>query len=347
MRNGIIVSPGQELTAMDKNTKIMRVSRTADAVNKPAILGHLAQYANLANIAGTIKKGTHFVVQVPTHLQASLDTGKYTMLHGAKSEKTWATIVEKLPNGKNNFIANCPIKAEAFYQGNPFQDASASIANLQLQQQMAVLVQMIGEAYDAILRVEAGQKADRIGQLAAGRDGIAHALKMKDAESKKLAMVVARGSLQEAQGKIGEVLKQKVGSFKAVPKNFIRRFFMECTHDAFLDKRTDEYNVIQEYCELYLQATDLIAQSFIICGETDSAASVYDACRQFVADMNFNKVRTILYAHPKKKEADLFYHKAAAHITESKTLCLDAAKPYDFIEIALDGEELLEVLHND
>ena len=35
------------------------------------------------------------------------------MLHGADSGKTWATIVEKLPSGKNEFIANCPIMEEA------------------------------------------------------------------------------------------------------------------------------------------------------------------------------------------------------------------------------------------
>lgn len=268
------------------------------------------------------------------------------MLHGEGSGKTWATIVEKLPGGKNKFIANCPIKEEAFYHGNPFQDASASLANLQLQRQMADLAQLIGEAYDAILRVEAGQKADRVGQLIAGRDGIVHALKMKDGESRRTAIVVARGHLQEAQGKIGEVFKQKVESFKTVSKSVIVRFFIECTHNSYLDKCDDEYNAILEYYELYLQATELIAQSFIISNETDSAASVYDTCRQFLAGLDFSKIQTVLYAHPKKTKEDLFFYQAAACVVQSKNLCLEAAKPYDFIEIPLEGKELLEVLHN-
>ncbi len=205
MSNDMIERPSQELATPSADCRIATVDSHQPGLNVPAVLGHLAQYANLASITGSVKKGVQYMVQVPTHLQAALDAGKYTMLHGADSGKTWATIVEKLPSGKNEFIANCPIKEEAFYHGNPMQDTASSFANLQMQQQMAALAQMLGETYDAILRVEAGQKADRIGQLTAGRNGIIHALKLKDEESRRLQIVVARGSLQEAQSKIGEV----------------------------------------------------------------------------------------------------------------------------------------------
>jgi len=344
MSNEMIERPSQGLITPSEDCRIARVESRHAEYNVPAVLGHLAQFANLASITGSVKKGMQYVVQVPTHLQAALDAGKYTMLHGAESGKTWATIVEKLPSGKNEFIANCPIKEEAFYHGNPIQDTASSFANLQMQQQMATMAQMLGEAYDAILRVEAGQKADRIGQLTAGRNGIIHALKMKDSESRKLQIVVARGSLQEAQSKIGEVLKQKVDAFKALPKYAVVRFFMECTHDGYLDKRDDEYNAIQDYYDLYMQATKLIAESYIICGEEESAASVFDECRTFIESLNFSNVKTILYSHPKKKAEDLFLHTAIPCIATDKALCLEAAKPYDYIEITLNGEDILEVL---
>jgi len=344
MGNEMIERPSQELITPSKDCRIATVDIHQPGLNVPAVLGHLAQYANLASISGSVRKGMQYVVQVPTHLQAALDAGKYTMLHGAESGKTWATIVEKLPSGKNEFIANCPIKEEAFYHGNPMQDTASSFANLQMQQQMAALAQMLGETYDAILRVEAGQKADRIGQLTAGRNGIIHALKMKDEESRRLQIVVARGSLQEAQSKIGEVLKQKVDSFKALSKYAVARFFMECTHDGYLDKRDDEYDAIQDYFDLYIQATKLISESYLICGENESAASVFDEARSFIESLDFSKVKTILYSHPKKKAEDLFVHTAVPSIAADKVLCLEAAKPYDYIEITLNGEEILEVL---
>lgn len=332
------------LIVHSEDTRVACIKEHRDDLNVSAVMGHVAQYANMASIVTRLKKGVQYVVQVPTHLQAALEAGKYTMLHGEESGKTWATIVEKLPSGKNEFIANCPIKEEAFYPGNPMQDMSSSFANLQLQQQMAALAQLLGETHDAILRVEQGQKADRIGQLTAGRNGIIHALKMKDEESRRVQIVVARGSLQEAQSKIGEVLKDKVEAFRALSKSAVVRFFMECTHDGYLDKRDDEYNEIQDYFELYLQATELLAESYLICGEEDSAASVFDESRHFIESLDFSKVRTILYSHPKRKVEELIIHNAVPSITAGKVHCLDAAKPYDFIEITLNGEELLEVL---
>lgn len=336
--------PEDSLAMYEPEIRVARVSPTAAGFNAHAVIGHLVQYANLANIADAIKKGTQYVVQVPTHLQAALDSGKYTMLHGKESGKTWATIVEKLPNGKNKFIDNCPIVEEAFYHGNPLQDASNSLANLQMQQQMAALAQLVGETYEAILRVESSQKADRIGQLIAGRDGIVHALKMKDTERREQQIVAARQSLLEAQGKIGEVLRQKVASFKEVPRLAVARFAMEVVYSGYLDKRDDEYDAIHEYYDLYMQATRLIAESFLICDETESAISVFNSCEHFIGSLDFSKLGTVRYVHKRMPKSDLFYYQAAKAIAKERTLCLESGKPYDVIEITLDGTDIMEVL---
>lgn len=344
MNNDITERPEGSLSIYEPEVRVARVDHASAGFNMHAVIGHLVQYANLANIAGAIKKGAQYVVQVPTHLQAALDSGKCTMLHGKESGKIWATIVEKLPNGKNKFIDNCPIVEEAFYHGNPLQDASSTLANLQMQQQMAALAQLVGETYQAILRVEAGQKADRIGQLIAGRDGIVHALKMKNYEMREQQIVAARQSLLEAKGKIGEVLRQKVSSFKGLPRFAVARFAMEVVQSDYLDKRDDEYDIIHEYYDLYIQATQLIAESFIICDETESAISVFDSCKQFIGSLDFSKLGTVLYSHRQMPKSDLFYYQAAKAIVKERTLCLEAAKPYDVIEITLDGADIMEVL---
>lgn len=347
MSNEIIERPEDSLATYKPELRVARVDPATANFNAHAVIGHLARYANLASIAGAIKKGTQYVVQVPTHLQVALDSGKYTMLHGKESGKMWATIVEKLPSGKNKFIDNCPIVEEAFYHGNPLQDASSNLVNLQMQQQMAALAQLVGETYEAILRVESGQKADRIGQLIAGRDGIVHALKMKDPESREQQIVAARQSLLEAQGKIGEVLREKASSFKGLPRRIVAQFVMEIVQSGYLDKRDGEYDAIHEYYDLYMQATQLIAKSFLICNETESAVSVFDSCKQFIGSLDFSKLGTVLYTHRQMLKSELFYHQAAEAIAKEKTFCLEAAKPYDVIEITLDGAEIMEVLEND
>ena len=211
MNNDIVKKSQDDSLTLPENSRVASIDDSCKTkINTASVLGHLAQYANIASIINNIKRSAQYVVQVPAHLQASLESGKFTMLHGADSGKTWATIVEKLPNGKNKFIANCPIKEEAFYPGNPLESLSGSFANLQLQRQMAALVEMLGQTYEAIQRVEAGQTDDRIGQLNAGRQGIILALQMTDTDSQRLQIVVARGSLQEAQSKIAETLKRRI-----------------------------------------------------------------------------------------------------------------------------------------
>ena len=93
-----------------------------------------------------------------------------------------------------------------------------------------------------------------------------------------------------------------------------------------------------------MHATRLIGESYLICGEEESASSVFEECRRFIESLDFSKVKTILYSHPKIKSEDLFVHTAVSSIAADKTLCLEAAKPYDYIEITLNGEEILEVL---
>lgn len=57
MSNEITDQSNQELSFPDRNKRIIPIDKAANVVNIPAIIGHLAQYANLASIAGTIKKG--------------------------------------------------------------------------------------------------------------------------------------------------------------------------------------------------------------------------------------------------------------------------------------------------
>lgn len=119
---------------------------------------------------------------------------------------------------------------------------------------------------------------------------------------------------------------------------------VEAVHSGFLDKRDDEYDAIHEYYDLYMQATRLIAESFLICDETESAISVFDSCKQFICGLDFSRLGTVLYAHKQMSKSDLFYHQAAKAIAKERTLCLESTEPYDVIEITLDGADIMEVL---
>lgn len=309
-----------------------------------SVLTHLTQYADMSSVVASIKKGSRYVVQIPVEYRDDLKSGKKYMLKKKETGEMLATIMEKDSGGKSVFCKNCPIKEEAFYQGNPFRDFANGFVSMQIQRQIEALALQLEETYNAVLRIEAGQKADRIGQLNAGRDGIIHALRMKDDEGRKLAIISARRSLLEAQGKIAETLRQRIFEFKPVPSKGLRRFIEHLKHSDCLDRCDDEYNAIQDYFDLYMQATELVAESYAICRETESVVSTWDACRQFIMSLDFSNVKTILYAHRTKTEDDLFYAGILPYIAENKKLCLESAKQCDYLEITFSGEEMLEGL---
>ena len=345
--NEELVSKNDLLTVNENGLKVAKINAAEHRTGVQNVLGQLAGMLDLTSVVAGMKKGTQFVVQVPTHLQVGLDSGKYSMMQG-KTGQTWATIVEKLPNGKNNIIANCPIKEEALYRGNPIQDLSQSLCNIQMQSQMAALAQKVEETYDAIIRVEKGQQADRRGQLAAGRNGIIHALKMKDPENRKISIANARQSLLEAQGKIGEVLKDRVFDFEPIPRMSIGRCFKKNLRDGgyFLDKQDDKYDDMNCCFVHYLRATQLVAESYAVCDEMESAESVFDECRRFLCGLDYEKVRTILYSHKSMKREELFCENIIESVARERKSCLETIKAYDLIEIAVEREELLEVTGN-
>ena len=54
----------------------------------------------------------------------------------------------------------------------------------------------------------------------------------------------------------------------------------------------------------------------------------------------------LLYSHPKMNANELVANMAVSNIGAEKVMCLDAVKPYDYIEIILDGEDILEVIEH-
>ena len=92
-----------------RDPKTMRFERDSGACDLHALLGYLAHSIDLGCIADGLRQGKQFVVDVPVHVQAGLKSGKYSMLHGEDSGKTWAIVVEKIPGEKDRIVANCPI----------------------------------------------------------------------------------------------------------------------------------------------------------------------------------------------------------------------------------------------
>lgn len=340
------MNPGSgDIVPYQPGDKTLRLKKDTPRVDFPKTLGDIIRCLDTANVIQNVKRGIEYVVQVPAEYQAGLEAGKYTVLAG-KDGRQWATLYEVLPNGKHSFACNMPIKPEELVQGNPMHDVSMNMQMMAMQQQLAKLTELVQDTYEAVKRIEQGQTDDRVGTLRAGKEGMEQAILIEDTEQRKIAIGNAQQLLLNARGQIGETLKTKVHSFPAIPKSQIRQFFARLSSGNYFSGKDAAFSSIQDYFELYLLATKLLADSYYYIGETKAAEEVYRHAKNFVRELDFSNVRTLQYIHPNEDLSDTVCELAVPYILAEQAKSVELAKPYDTVELLLTGDEIMEVLEN-
>ena len=344
--NALMLEPDSIIPTGDNTVKVLRLSHHDKKHDYMKMLAAAVQLFSAVDIIGKIQKGAEFIVQVPAQYQAELQAGVLEMMHGSKSGKTWATLVRKLADGKQEIVCNCPITEQMRVQGNPIQNLSRVYQNLYMQQKLAELSEQVQDVYDAVLRIEQGQMDDRIGKVISGRNDAMRALENPKSEARERELELARSKISEAQSQIGQVFKSRIEDFKPIPESKIARRVKEILSPStsYMKKCDEEFNKLQEYFEFYLRATQLLAWSHSIVGDTDRAKIVFEQSISFLRTINFGNVRTLDYIYPKKSMDDAFYHQSIPYLKAEETVCLDEARPYEFVQITVLSEDLEEVL---
>lgn len=137
-----------------------------------------------------------------------------------------------------------------------------------------------------------------------------------------------------------------IEDFKPIPESKLARRFKEILSPStsYMKKRDEEFSKLQEYFEFYLRATQLLAWSHSVVGDTDRAKIVFDQSVSFLRTINFGNVRTLDYIYPRNSMDDAFYHQSVPYLQAEKAVCLDEARPYEFVQITVSSEDLVEVL---
>lgn len=344
--DALIQETSEIISADDDSVKVLRISRNDSGLDFKGMLAAAVQMFNATDIISKIQKGREFVVQVPAQYQDDLQTGVLEMMHGAKSGKTWATLVRKLEDGKQEIVCNCPITERVCIQGNPIQNLSGIYQNLYMQQKLAELSEQVQTISDVVLRIEQGQMDDRIGTLLSGRDDVRRALKNPDIDEHKLDL--ARSKMSEAQRQIGQAFKSRVEQFKPIPKSKHRRWLLEIMSPttSYMKKQDEEFGKLQEYFELYLRATQMLAYSYSVVNDTDNAKDVFEQSMSFLHSIDFRNIQTLDYIYPRKSMNDAFYHQSIPYLQAEEDVCLEEARPYEYVQITASSEELLEVIES-
>ena len=329
-------------TSLSTQVKTLYITPETKGFDYKAILGQVVQYVNMEDILAKIQAGAQYVVQIPAEFQSAFESGEYFMMQNQKTGKMWPTLMKVAENGRHQVVTPLPISKQGYLKGNPVQDLAVSYHNILIQQQVARLTSMVEDTYRLVEKIENGQMDDRIGKLEAGKNGLLLAISMPDGEERTMQINSSRQNLLVAQAQIGKTLQRRVAEFEALPKSTPSRFFRELIHSGYLAEKDKEIAEMQEYYGLYLQATKLIAASYAMVGNLQTAEESFRISERFMGSIDFSKVKSIENIHPDLE--DMFYSYPVDFIVSERNACLEEAKAYDYVSLEVSGEMLLEAL---
>lgn len=324
--------------------KCLHITPDSKGIDFNALLEQAVQCVSMGDILSKIHAGTQYVVQIPAEFQSAYESGEMFIMENMKTGKKWPSLMKIAEDGRQQVVTPLPIAEQAVVQGNPIQELANWQYQLVMQQQMNRLSDTVEKTYRAVKQIENGQMDDRIGLLEAGRNGLLWAMTMPEGNERDLQMNSSRQNLLVAQSQIMETLKRRVADFEPLPRMPLIRIAQEWFHTGYNAQKGRAVEEIQEYYDLYLQSTNLLAASYALCGYLDTATQTYITSENKLKEIDFSNVETICYEYKELK--NMFYSDPVGYLATAQEMCLDKAKSYDYVALEVSGEKLLEVLGN-
>ena len=331
-----------ETTIINKEKKYLKVSGLQKDINFTGLVDKVAQYVNIVDIVSNIEKSAEYVVQIPAKYKDAFDAGEVFINKNKKTGIEWPTLMRKTDNGQYRFVGDLPIKQQEFYRGNPFQEICINYHNIVTQQQLAEISQSIVETYQTVKMIERGQQDDRIALIDAGREQVLLAMTMTDENEKKEMLRVAARDLLVGKEQIGKALMCRVEAFESIPDSGLKIFLNTLKDGNYLNKKDDEIEDIQECYSLYVEATKMLAAIFAYSGETVAVEQTFSRSIDFLQQINFEDLKSIEHSHKGVDFNDWFFNHPVEYIEIEKTSFIESSKDYDFLQIEITGEKLLE-----
>ena len=341
--NGELIEPQTEDLVEEPKGKVLHIKNGQKGVDFRGILAQLSQYADIEHTLTHIDRVKQYVVQVPLQYQKALDEGTYFINQNQITGVMWPSLMEVKESGRWGFVDNLPIAEQNLVQGNPMRDISINFYNLALQKQIASIADAVERTYKVVERIEHGQMDDRIALLYSGREQIQLAMTLKDSDARKQAMALGRKSLIDAKYQLGMTLKRRIEEFEPIPEGGFAQRWLAFRYKGIFDQRDDEFQEMQDYYELYLESTKLLAASYIATDEIEAAKKAYGDSIEFIKSIRFGNAQTIKFVHKPEEIQDQFVYHPVAYIEAEQEDAEGDAKEFDYMIIEATGEELLEV----
>lgn len=335
-----------EIVLDKEGKKYLRINRNTANIDFKGSLDQLAQWVNISQIASTIEKSVEYVVQIPAQYKEAFEAGEVFINKNKTTGVEWPTLMRVTENGQWRFVDDLPIQQRELVQGNPFQDICNSYHNIVMQQQLAQIADTVAETYQSVKMIEVGQQDDRLALIEAGKEQILLAMTVTDEKERKEMLRIGAHDLLLGKEQIGKALIRRVEAFEPLPEGNFKLFLSSLGNGNYLSKKDSEVEAIQECYSMYLEATKMLAATFAYTGETAAVEQTFRKSIDFLKNIDFSAVKTIGNSHKGVDFDDWFFNHAVEYVEVEKAPCLEEAKKYDYVQISVTGEELLEAMKN-
>ena len=310
------------------------------------LMAELVQYIEMADILNRIDPDKKYVLEIPSLLKNQMHAGEFLKNHGKSGERILSSLIEKIDDEGSRLVGNMPLKDDLSLTGKPMQEVAMTYHNIYTQRELTYIANTVEKTYKQVEQIEHGQMDDRIAKLQSGREQILLAMSLKDEEEKKQSIRLGRRDMIEAKNQIGKTLERKTREFEPLPKERMKLLMKQVRDSDYLSSKDDEVEEIQEYYNLYLEATKLLTASYIYSGEEDAARQVAMESKNFMKQIDFTNLKSIEQVHQGESLEEMFFNAPVEYLEiEEKEILENSGE--GTVKIEVQGSELLEVLEHD
>lgn len=342
LENSDLTEVCDERCAIRRDDNALRVTSEMKNIDIPALLSQFMQYVDTKELLTKVEAGKQYIVEIPAQFCSAYASGELFLMQNQKSGELWPTLMKIAEDGRPQVVAPLPIKEQSTLPESVLRRLTESCRGFYLQQQIQQLAELADKTYRAVERIEQGQMDDRIALLMAGRQELLLAVSMPDGDAKNDQIKAARQHLSLSQAQIGRTLHRRAEQFEELPRSALAQFMREVSHSGYLAEKRREIETLQEYFGLYLQSTKLLAASYAMQGDLETAEQVFLLSEQEMQRIDFSKLKSLTYRYA--EAADMFFNAPADHLEAERERCMDEAKGFDSIAIEVSGEKLLEAI---
>lgn len=339
-KNEMLEQQNTENVQIETKHRPFKVNVQTQGINLDGFLTQVTGIFRFKDIIQNITPETKFVVTIPDKFQEAYNSGDLLMTQ-SKDGTLWPSLYKKSKDGKHVLVCNLPAEEVSTIQGNPMNALSENIQSMIMQHQIAELKSAVQEITEIVKRIEQGQTNDRIGLLVSGRDQLYMALKNLNKIEQKQELLLARKDISNAQGQIFQTLGSRAFRYEIIPDKGVS-LYLKRLNTKYASKREEDFEAVQNYCKLYVDATKLLATSYAVAGDMDRAVTAINLAAEQLRTIDFSRVASIENIHPGR---NYFFNGAPDKLLLEGHELLDRIGKFDYLELEINGEKLLEVIN--